>query len=341
MSKLKVGIIGCGNIFPMHAYSVLERKDAEITALADIKEERVNKWSDKLGTKAYTDYKEMLETEDLDIVHICTPHYLHKEMMIESLRNDAHVVCEKPATIKYDDLLEVQEEQKKAEKELVISFQNRYNPASMAMKEAVESNTIGDIVSARSHLAWNRDDDYYGKSDWKGTWDKEGGGVLIDQAIHTLDLMNWIIDRPVTDIDISMGRRGHSTIDVEDYVEGVIEYDDNILTSIHFINHYVIDSPVEIEIIGTKGRINLIADEVTIDYQDGKEYLVGRNPNDQFDIEGAKQYWGVGHKTFIKDFYDRLQADKTIERNTIEDVLAIHKLVFDIYKQGKENFNIR
>lgn len=322
----------------MHLYSLLERDDVVVEAISDIKEERLKTWSKKLEVKPYLDYLEMLDREDLDVVHICTPHYLHKEMMIAALEHGVHVICEKPATINYNDLREVLSVKHKTNKEVAISFQNRYNPASIAMKEVAESESIGEILSARATLAWNRSDDYYGQSDWKGTWEKEGGGVLIDQAIHTLDLMNWILDRPVEDINISMGRRGHSKIEVEDYVEGVIKYEGNILTSINFINHYVVDAPIELEIIGSKGMMKLTGDEVVIDYQNGSQHIIGRNPKDQFDIEGIKQYWGVGHKAFIKDFYNTLTENKNIKRNSLEDVMGIHKLVFDIYNQGKQDF---
>lgn len=341
LSKFRVGIIGCGKIFPMHVYSLLERNDVEIVAISDVKEDRVQTWAKKLEVKPYLDYKEMLDTENLDVVHICTPHYLHKEMMIASLKRDTHVVCEKPATINYQDLLDVYEVQKKTQKEVAISFQNRYNPASLEIKRVIESGELGNIMASRAILAWNRSDDYYGQSDWKGTWEKEGGGVLIDQAIHTLDLVNWVMNRPVEDINISMGRRGHSKIDVEDYVEGVIKYEGNVMTSINFINHYVIDAPIEVEIIGTKGTVNLVGDLVKIDFNDGRQNIVGRNPNDQFNIEGIKQYWGVGHKAFIKDVYNTLQSDMNITRNSLEDVMSIHKLVFDIYDQGRKDFNIR
>lgn len=341
MSKLRVGIVGCGKIFPMHAYSLKDRDDVELVAISDLNEEKLDQWTTRLGVHGYFDYKQMMDTENLDVIHICTPHYLHKEMMIEALNRDIHVVGEKPATINYEDYLEVMEVYNKKDKALAISFQNRYNPASLEIKKVLEEKQIGKILSARARLTWNRSDEYYGQSDWKGTWEKEGGGVLIDQAIHTLDLLNWFLDRPVSDIEISMGRRGHSKIEVEDYVEGVIEYNNELIASIQFINHYAVDSPIEIEIVGEKGIIKLIGDVAHIDFLDGRNYSIGRDPLDQFNIDGIKQYWGVGHKHFIKDFYDTLIQGDKVKRNTLEDVESIHKLVFDIYEQGKKNFKVR
>lgn len=325
----------------MHAYSIKTIDNIELVAIADIKENRLNDWSNKLNVNGYTDYLEMFEKESLDVVHICTPHYLHKEMMSEAMNHDVHIISEKPATINLEDFEKLISEQKETGKQIAISFQNRYNPSSQVIKKTLETKELGAILAARAYLAWNRSDDYYGESDWKGTWDKEGGGVLIDQAIHTLDLMNWFIDKPVKDINISMGRRGHSKIDVEDYVEGTILFENEILTHINFVNHYAIDAPIELEIVCEKGTIQLIKDVAYIKYNEGKTVKIDRNPYDSFNIEGSKQYWGVGHKAFIQDYYKQLKRDETILRNNLFDVYSIHKLVFAMYEQGKENFNYK
>ena len=341
MKKIRVGIIGCGKIFPMHAYSLKTIENLDLVAISDIKEDRLNYWSHKLEVNAYTNYLEMFAKEKLDVVHICTPHYLHKEMMSEAMQHDIHIISEKPATINLKDFESLIEEQESSGKQIAISFQNRYNPSSQTIKKILKNKELGNILAARAYLAWNRSDDYYGESDWKGTWDKEGGGVLIDQAIHTLDLMNWFIDKPVKDINISMGRRGHSKIDVEDYVEGTILYEDDVLTHVNFVNHYVIDAPIELEIVCEKGIIQLIKDVAYIKYDNGKTITIARNPSDSFNIEGSKQYWGVGHKAFIQDYYDKLTHEETIQKNSLLDVYSTHKLVFKMYEQGKANFNYK
>ncbi len=341
MKKNRVGIVGCGNIFPMHAYSLEKIDNVELVAVCDVKEDRADRWASKFEVDAFYDYEKMILEANLDTVHICTPHHLHANMMERALQNNIDVICEKPATLSYEDYKRVMLAKEESNKQVAISFQNRFNPSSEKIKYEIESGILGKIKAGRAYLAWNRSDEYYGKSDWKGTWDKEGGGVLIDQAIHTLDLMTWFINKPVTDININMGRRGHSKIDVDDFVEGVITFEGNIMTSVHFVNHYVIDAPIEVEIIFEKAIIRLVGDVATIDYLDGNILTIERDPNVNFDLDGVKQYWGVGHKSFIEYCYKKLQNGEKIERNTLEDVHLTHKLVFDMYKQGRDNFQIR
>ncbi|CAM3656788.1 Gfo/Idh/MocA family protein [Erysipelothrix urinaevulpis] len=341
MKKLRAGIVGCGNIFPMHAYSLRELETVDLVAVCDTKQDRADTWSKKLNVDAYYDYETMLKKAELDVIHICTPHHVHREQMELAMKYGLDIVSEKPATIKYEDYLALMELQEKTGQQIAISFQNRFNPASLKMKEVIQSNDLGKVLAARAYLAWDRSDEYYGKSDWKGTWDKEGGGVLIDQAIHTLDLMTWLIDQPVTDININMGRRGHSKIDVDDFVEGTITYGDNVMSSVHFVNHYVIDAPIELELAFERGLMRLVGDVATIDYHNGQTLVIERNPHDVFAIDGVKQYWGVGHKAFIAYCYDNFLAGTKIQKNTLEDVHRTHKLVFDMYKQGRANFQLK
>lgn len=336
MEKMRVGIIGCGKIFPMHAVSVSKLDQVQLVAVCDVKEERARAAAETFGCRFYTDYHQMFQQEKLDSVHICTPHYLHCEMALEAARRKIHVLTEKPMALSMEDAEKMVSAAEENQIRMMVSFQNRFNPGSLLIKEKLLSGELGKILAARMMVTWNRSDEYYSKSDWKGTWDKEGGGVMIDQAIHTLDLMNWFIDSPVEKLNVHMGNRAHQRIDVDDYAEGMILYRSGVRASFFAINYYTCDAPVEIELHCEQGTAKLVGEKAAITMNDGREFIADRDPRQTFDFGNVKQYWGVGHMKEIRHFYECLQSGAAM-RNTAQEVLATQKLICDIYTEGRKN----
>lgn len=338
MSKIRVGIIGCGKIFPMHAVSVSKLDDVELVAVCDIKEDRAKSAAQTFGCRYYTDYREMMDKGHLDSIHICTPHHLHAPIAIEAAQRGLHVLTEKPMALNVHDSEQMIKTADEHNVKLMVSFQNRFNPGSMLIQQKLRSGELGRIRSARMLVTWDRSDEYYSKSDWKGTWDKEGGGVMIDQAIHTLDLMNWFIDSPVDHINVHMGNRAHHLIDVDDYAEGMISYQNGVNASFYAINYYAYDAPVEIELCCENGIAKLVGEKATVTMFDGHEFCADRDPRQTFDFGNVKQYWGVGHMKEIRHFYDALIND-TPMRNSAKEVLSTQRLICDIYEMGRKNPN--
>lgn len=336
MSTLKVAIIGCGNIFPMHAQSIVSRSDAELVAVCDVKEERAIEKAKIYGCNYYTDYLEMFEKESLDVVHICLPHYLHAPVTIDAAKRKLHILTEKPMAIHYEDAVEMIETAKDNDVVLGVIFQNRYNPGSQLIKSMLDNGELGAIKSGKLSVTWDRSDEYYQNSDWKGTWEKEGGGVIIDQAIHTMDLMRWFVNSELKYVDATISNRAHEIIEVEDAAEGVIAYTNGVVTAFHAINYYTYDSPVEIELHCENGIAKMLADKGSVLLNDGRQFIADNNPQETFHYEnGVKGYWGVSHVKQINNFYDRLLNDATLDI-TAEDALKTQKLVCAIYESGKK-----
>lgn len=333
MKKLRAGIIGCGNIFPMHAVSVMEQENAELAAVCDMKEELAKKASEQYHCNYYVDYKKMIDTEKLDVLHICTPHYLHPEMALYAAKKGVNILTEKPMAIRLEDAYAMHKAAKDHHVILQVSFQNRYNPGSLLIKETLASGELGKIFSARFLVAWNRSDEYYSKSEWKGTWDKEGGGVMIDQAIHTLDLMNWFIGSEIDYVEAAISRRAHDIIKVEDCAEGVISYRNGIRASFYAMNYNTYDAPVEIELHCEKGIAKLTGEKAIISFTDNRQYIADRNPNEVFHYGEVKQYWGVSHRKEIENLYHCLLTGER-PRNTAEEVMSTQELVCAIYQSG-------
>jgi UDP-N-acetyl-2-amino-2-deoxyglucuronate dehydrogenase len=335
MKKLRVGIIGCGNIFPVHALSILKNGQAEIVAICDIKEERVKHWADVYNCMAYLDYREMIDQAKLDVVHICTPHYLHAPMVIYAANAGKHVMTEKPMSITVEDAHEMIEACEKNHVFLGVIFQNRYNSGSAFIKSRLEQFHLGHILGGKCSVTWKRTDEYYSQSDWKGTWDMEGGGVLIDQAIHTLDLMRWFVGEEIDYVEGYIDNRTHHIIEVEDIAEGIIKFKNGIYTSFYTNNYYSYDAPVEIELHCEHAIAKMVGDKATITFHDGFVAYCDLDPADYVNFgDGVKSYWGVSHVKQISEFYQSILNGIPPEIDGNE-ALKTQEMIASIYESGK------
>ena len=339
LKMLRVGIVGCGTIFPMHAISADFLDNAQIVGVCDVKKDRADAAAEKYNCKAYYDYKEMISKDILDVVHICVPHYLHPIISKYAIEAGVHVLCEKPMSIRYEDGLENVELAEKMGVKYGIIFQCRFNDAAQLVKEKLADGTLGKIISARVVLTWARPDEYYSLSDWKGTWDKEGGGVVIDQAIHSLDLANWFIDDEIVSVQAHLSNRGHSIMEVDDTAEGFITYKGGATLGFCTMNNYGHNEPIEIRLLCENGRVSMDYDNAEILMNNG-ERITGKSTKESgIKLEGGKDYWGVQHVREVADFYHAVEND-TEPLITGREALKIQKLICDIYKKGRENFEM-
>lgn len=192
---LKAGVIGCGGIANQkHLPAIKKIDEVEIIAFCDIIEERAKKAAEEYGAegvKIYTDYKEMIDTEDFDIVYVLTPNKSHAPISIYAMEHDCHVMCEKPMAKTYDEAKQMVETAKKTGKKLTIGYQNRFRSDSMYLKKACDRGDLGEIYFAKAHAIRRRA---------VPTWgvflneEEQGGGPLIDIGTHALDLTLWCMD---------------------------------------------------------------------------------------------------------------------------------------------------
>lgn len=340
MITLKIGIIGCGTIFPMHAESLKRIRGVKIAVVCDIKEGRARAKAKKYGGKYYTDYKKMLSCEDLDVVHICTPHYLHAPMVLEAAKHGVNILTEKPMALNPSDAKKEVAAAKKAKVILGVISQNRFNPSSVLVKKRVSDGSLGKLKSAKLVLSYHKPDSFYKKSDWKGRKDKEGGGVVIDQAIHYLDILRWLSPSPIEYVEANVSNRFHSFINVEDSAEGVIKFKDGFYAHFDLINYYSYDDDPEIEIDCEKARVNIVKDSARIQYPKGRVEKAEPKKNEYIDYgDGVKDYWGYCHYNQIKDYYDSLRAGRK-PAITGEDAFKTQQLVWAIYESSRRKAKV-
>lgn len=325
MSQLKVAVIGCGNVSVVHLDPIVKSNLATLIAVCDLKVDRAKAAGEKYNVPWYTNYEDVLKLKP-DLIHICTPHNTHAEITIAAVSKGIHVLTEKPMAVSLADADAMIEAAHKHGVKLGVIFQNRYNDSSQITKELVQSGQLGKILGCRLFVTWNRSDEYYSKSDWKGTWDQEGGGVLIDQAIHTIDLMQWVMGE-IDYLEGSIDNRNHDLIDVEDVAEATIFFKSGALGSLYACNYYTYDAPVFLEIHGEKGLIRVEKDDALIKITGEPERLV--TPQELPPTLG-KSYWGVNHKTQIEQFYQAVLTNGEVAitgqagRKALEIVRAIY-----------------
>lgn len=336
MSKLKVGIVGCGRISVVYKNAFMKCQDlVEVKYAVDKVKERAEAFSEEFDGCSFSDRFENILDQDLDVVHICTPHFLHKEQVIRCLEKGFNVLTEKPLAITMSDADEMIEAAGKSGKKFGVILQNRYINGVQEAKKVIVEGKLGKIVGAWSHLTWCRPPSYY-QCDWKGSWDKEGGGVLIDQAIHSIDLVQYLVGSPVEWIHGQIDNRILKTVEVEDVADAVIGFKNGCIYSLFACNYYTSNSPIQIEIMGEKGKINLKGFDVTINIE-GNKYEV--KPARTEGKSGGQDYWGVFHYHEIRDFYKSVINNGPLTIEGKEGRAAL-EIVLGVYQSSKEKKKI-
>jgi UDP-N-acetyl-2-amino-2-deoxyglucuronate dehydrogenase len=325
MEKLNTAIIGCGTIFGVHAAALQQIPETHLAAVVDIDAAKAAVEAKRYGCKSYTNYRQMLQDGRIRAVHICTPHYLHAEMTIAALQSGKHVLVEKPMAIALTDAKAMIDVARKTGKRLGICFQNRYNPTSIRIKKILASGRAGKILHAKAAVKWHRDAAYYQKDGWRGTWATEGGGVLINQAIHTLDLLQWFIG-DIASVTGSIATTSlKNVIEVEDTAQAVFTFKNGVTADFFATNCHPVNAPVELEIECERLTLKLAGD-LTIETQEGKVAKVAEITR----RTGRKAYWGNSHETLIRDFYQSLctgecfAIDGPAGRTALQMVQAIY-----------------
>ncbi len=328
---MRVAVIGLGAISVNHL-SAIQNEKAEIVALCDIVYEKCKNTAEKLGltnTKLYTDYKQMIDSEKLDVVHICTPHYLHAEMICYALNKNVNVFSEKPLAISYGQLAEIEKAVKSSKAILGVSQQNRYNPAVLYVKDYIKDKKV---VSASGLLAWCRDKAYYNSGEWRGKWATEGGGVMINQALHTLDLLQWFTGFPKYCTATTSNLSLKDIIEVEDTAFGVFECENGSRFVVNATNSLNDSFSVQIMLHTDNDTILLDGENL---YINGEKITVKQNGK----IVG-KSVWGASHFTIIKDFYEKIQSGKKFPLGYYEAEKVI-KLILAMYASKGEKIEIK
>jgi UDP-N-acetyl-2-amino-2-deoxyglucuronate dehydrogenase len=248
---LRFGIVGCGVIGPVHAEAIASLLDAELVSVVDINPQQAQKLARQYGARPYTQLKHMLDSEPVDVVIICTPSGLHGELACQVMRSGRHVIVEKPMEITreaIDVMLRVQQE---TGVKLAVISQHRFDRASLQVRELVEVKAFGRLVLGNAIVPWWRSQQYYDSGDWRGTWKLDGGGVLMNQSIHSIDLLQWLMG-PVKSVFGYTDTLVHR-METEDVAVAVLRFANGALGTIAATTGAYPGVTTRIEIFGDKG----------------------------------------------------------------------------------------
>ena len=261
MKTWKIGIIGTGMIADFHAQAVQSLPNAQLAGFCNIRPEKAKKMAKKFKVKHWENYQSMLESADVDMVMIATPSGAHEEPVVEAAQQGKHVLCEKPLEIQLDRIDRMIEAHKKAGTRLGGIFNFRYNETTQIIKKAIEKNRLGKITYAAVHVPWWRNDAYY--EGWHGTWELDGGGALMNQSIHMVDLLLYMMG-PVERLGAFISNLGHPQIEAEDTAVSVLQFKNKALGAIYGTTASFPGQFRRLEITGTKGSIVLVENSLQV-----------------------------------------------------------------------------
>ncbi|MFC4025617.1 Gfo/Idh/MocA family protein [Oceanobacillus longus] len=299
---LKIAVIGLGDISKIHLPIIQDNPNVELVAVCDIDETLKTTVSDAVF---YTDYHEMLEKEVLDCVHICLPHHLHYLAAKACVEKGVHVFLEKPLARSAEEGMSLVDlEEKYKDIKLCVSFQNRLNETFETLQEIVESGEYGKVTGLKGLVTWFRPKSYYDVKPWRGIMKQAGGGVMINQAIHTLDQMQ-LIGGEINTIRGSIDNLFDYGYEVEDTATANIQFK-NGATGLFFATvTNATNSSVEFQVILERGKLTIKDSILTKTNDKGEKERVIEDAK----LPGAKFYYGASHSKLINYFYTCIEND--------------------------------
>ena len=315
MPKLKVAIIGCGRISHKHIEALIKNnKEAVIVSVCDIIEdkaiERKKQYEDVIKeskVKVYTDYIKMLENEDIDVVAISTESGYHAKHAIDCLNKDKHVLIEKPMALSVEDADNIIALAKEKNKKVCISHQNRFNPPIQKLRRAIEEGRFGKIINGTARILWTRDNNYYKQAPWRGTKALDGG-TLMNQCIHNIDLLQWMMGSEVERIHAERDTYLRN-IEMEDFGAILMRFKNG---AIGMVEGSACVYPKNLEetlsIFGEKGTVvigGLAVNEIkTWQFEDERDY------DKEDESSEVDSVYGKGHTPLYKDFIDAINNNR-------------------------------
>jgi UDP-N-acetyl-2-amino-2-deoxyglucuronate dehydrogenase len=298
----RAAVVGCGDVSVVHRAAIASLPDAELVAVCDTDPARLADAASRHGVPAFTDHRRLIEELRPDVVHVCTPHDQHVPVALDCLESGVAVLLEKPVAhtlVEARRLVDAADAH--PEVKIGVCLQNRYNTTAQALRGLVEAGVLGTVSGSAASVLWHRTPDYYRSRPWRGRKEQSGGGVLINQAIHTLDLVQWLVG----DVVRVTGRAGTyelaDVVDVEDTATLILDHVDGARSVFFATVTNAVDAPVTLELTAEHATVTLDQD-LTVRWHDGRTETVGEESVQT----SGRAYWGSSHGRLITDFYARL-----------------------------------
>ncbi len=331
--RLGIGIVGAGVIGNVHALALGDLSDlARIVAIADPREDAGRKLADTTGATWYATVDELLADPAVQVVNVATPSGMHPDQVIAAAQAGKHIITEKPMAISRDGIERMIAAVEEAGVELAVIFQNRLSADIVKAKRAVEAGMIGKPVLGNATVHWHRTQDYYRENGgWRGTWELDGGGALMNQSVHTIDLIQWIMGG-VASVSANIATLSHD-IETEDTATASVVFRSGALGTIQGTTSASQDWPVRVEVVGTGGRV--VIEKGALVTWEGDSDLTDDllTPTDHLFVDGwdPDEPFGASHRRQLKLILEALAEGETPPvppseaRKAVDIILAIYE----------------
>ena len=339
MKKWKIGIAGSGMIADFHAQAIKSLPNAQLAGFSNIREEGAKKMAQKYSVKSWKTISDMLQSNEIEIVMIATPSGAHMEHAVDAAQYGKHVLCEKPLEISLARIDKMIEAHEKAGTYLGGIFNLRYNETTSIIKKAIDEKRLGKITAAAVHVPWWRSDAYY--EGWHGTWNLDGGGALMNQSIHMVDLLQYLMG-PVEKLGAFCSKEGHPQIETEDTAVSILQFKNKALGIIYGTTASYPGQFRRLEITGTKGTIVLVENSLQV-WQ-----FAEKHPDDEMILKshGAIEGGGgvadpaaisyVNHAKNLAAFISSIESGRKFEIDGTEARKAV-AIILNIYDSSKNH----
>jgi len=333
------GIVGCGVISKWHAMAVADLPGATLVGVTDAQPERAEQAAARFGTECVPDLDSLLARDDLDVVCVCTPSGLHAEVGVQAARAGKHVIVEKPIDVSLEAADRLITACREAGVRLGVIFQHRFDDGVQALRDLIDSGRLGRLLLGAAATKWYRTQEYYDSGAWRGSWELDGGGCLMNQGVHYVDLLQWMMG-PVERVVAQMGTLDHD-IEVEDAAMAMLTFAGGAMGTLEGSTVTFPGLPERLEVSGTGGSV--VIDDGEISLRELKDergetgaYGAKRDvrPVHSPRPSGAADPAAIRHEGHRRQFADFLEALRTGRdplvtgeegRKSLEIILAVYE----------------
>lgn len=342
--SLRYALIGCGRISPNHIAAAIENK-LNIVALCDINtkciEDKFSKFNLSEDIRKYTDYKEMIKNEKPELIAIATESGKHAEIALYCIEEGCNLIIEKPIALSLEDADAIIVNARQKGVKVCACHQNRFNKSVQKIREAIEAGRFGRLFYGTAHIRWNRGEDYYKQASWRGTWEQDGG-ALMNQCIHNIDLLRWMMGDDIVEVVGITDNLKHDFIDAEDLGIALVKFANGSYGIIEgTTNIYPTNLEETLYIFGENGTIKAGGKSVNIIEE--WRFADGQDEPDQVKNkyhENPPNVYGFGHKPLYKDVIDAVKNNRQ-PYVSVEDGRRALELVLAIYKSAAQGTSVK
>jgi len=343
-NKIGYAVLGLG-VGKAHVEAALKYDKCELVAVCDIVPEKLKAVTDKHPeVTGYADFDDLIKDERIDVISVCLPSAMHAEYAIRAMEAGKHVLIEKPMDITSEAVLKIEEARRRTGMKVGGIYQNRNNAVMKPLKAAIDSGKLGKLFLGTFAVKWLREPSYYeGALSWHGTWAVDGGGSLINQAVHTLDIMQWLMGKPVS-VTSRMSVNNHN-IESEDLTASIFTFENGATATFVSTTCCYPGLSTDIQVYGTEGSVEIDGDSLKLwklrgeDERDEEDMLdrYGRGNRVACAYEPGSKY---GHATQVEDMVDAIIEDRDPQITPEEAIKAV-KLIEAVYTSARTGETVK